>query len=44
VLGTLLVVTSVCVAIALGAVLAKGLISLTLLLMAVPRPRRAEGA
>ncbi len=43
-LGTLLVVTSVSVTIALGAVLAKGLISLTLMLLSGPAIRRADGA
>lgn len=43
-LGTLLVVTSVSLTIALGAVLAKGLISLALLLMSGTGASRTESA
>lgn len=43
-LGTVLVATSVSLTIALGALLAKGLISLALLLLTGPGTRRAESA
>ena len=43
-LGTVLVATTVSLTIGLGALLAKGLISLTLLLISGPSARSAESA